>query len=217
MSLIKEIKETIAQAIFHFTTEPDQDPSDKVWADSELNISNKEVGGKVEIIDADGNLQDAPDGEYKMEDGTVLTVKDGLIAEIESADQEDAEKSEEDMAAADPEQSADDAEGKEDAAEGDTDKEDEAADKALLDEIQSLKQSIADLTSLITGVQNKQQDMASQKEVNELKLSVESLNGNIIKLAKIPVENSKTSKKAEVKDDKEAKLIEFAKALGKNR
>ena len=55
---------------------------DKVYDPSELNISARELGGKVELIQGDDTLATAPDGDYTLSDGFKFTVKDGLIASI---------------------------------------------------------------------------------------------------------------------------------------
>lgn len=52
-------------------------------ASSDFKIENREVGAKVEVVDADGNLVAAPDGSYEFEDGFKFTVKDGVIESIE--------------------------------------------------------------------------------------------------------------------------------------
>jgi len=55
----------------------------KVFSPSDLQISNKAIGGKVEQINQDGSLSPLEDGTYSMDDGFTFTVADGLITDIE--------------------------------------------------------------------------------------------------------------------------------------
>lgn len=57
----------------------------KIYSDTELKISSKEVGGKVEKINADGTLSPVEDGEYVMAD-IAFNVKDGVIESIVGED-----------------------------------------------------------------------------------------------------------------------------------
>ena len=50
---------------------------------TEYSIEKLEVG--VDVIDSEGNV--VADGEYKLEDGTVIVVTEGKIAEIRKADE----------------------------------------------------------------------------------------------------------------------------------
>lgn len=54
----------------------------QVYTDSQIKVSDKVVGGSVEMIAADGTLSPAPDGDYAMESGFSFTVKDGKIVSI---------------------------------------------------------------------------------------------------------------------------------------
>lgn len=53
----------------------------KVLSDNEVKISEKAVGGKVELVDAEGNLVAIEDGTYEV-DGFRFVVTDGTITEI---------------------------------------------------------------------------------------------------------------------------------------
>lgn len=48
---------------------------------TEVDVSALEVGATVQVM-VDGEWAPAPDGKHEMEDGTVLVVKDGLVAEV---------------------------------------------------------------------------------------------------------------------------------------
>jgi hypothetical protein len=52
-----------------------------------LQVDKMEVGGMANVVTADG-VTPAPDAEYVAEDGTVITVMGGLIAEIATAEVE---------------------------------------------------------------------------------------------------------------------------------
>lgn len=53
---------------------------------TKVYISSLEVGGTIKVLDADGNEVDANPGDYVLEDGRVIIVKEaGIIAEIREA------------------------------------------------------------------------------------------------------------------------------------
>ena len=60
---------------------------------SVLQVDKMEVGGMASLVSADGVVP-APDAEYIAEDGTVITVMGGLIAEI-ATDEEEADEAHE--------------------------------------------------------------------------------------------------------------------------
>jgi len=47
-----------------------------------------QVGDKVEVITAEGQTMDAPDGEHELEDGTKIRTEGSMVTEIMSADGE---------------------------------------------------------------------------------------------------------------------------------
>lgn len=53
----------------------------KVLSDNEVKISEKTIGGKVELVDAEGNLVAIENGTYEV-DGFRFVVIDGTITEI---------------------------------------------------------------------------------------------------------------------------------------
>jgi chromosome segregation ATPase len=56
-----------------------------------------QIGSAVKMLTPDGKTVNAPDGDMTLEDGTVITVKDGLITAIQSVgDQDDAASSDND-------------------------------------------------------------------------------------------------------------------------
>ena len=54
-------------------------------------------GAPIFIVDAEGQTVPAPDGEHKLEDGTVITVADGMITTVVAVEVEEAEMSAEDI------------------------------------------------------------------------------------------------------------------------
>lgn len=52
-----------------------------------------EVGAELYIVDAEGNTTPAPDGEHTLEDGTMVSVIDGKIAEMKPAESQEEEMS----------------------------------------------------------------------------------------------------------------------------
>ena len=164
----------------------------KVYSDSEIKISDKAVGGKVELVDADGNLSDAPDGDYEMDNGFKFTVKGGVIASIEGE-----EKPKEDAPV--------------EADATDTPVEDAPAEDSKYAELEArvtaLEQAVADMNSSVQAAATKEDLGAFTKEV-------ETLNSNIQLLAKVPVEFSQTTKNNTVKESKEDKLLALAKMIG---
>lgn len=154
----------------------------KIYSASELHISDKQVGGKVELVGGDGKLQPAPDGDYQLEDGTKFTVSGGLIVSIEGETTPPT-----DVKAADTTQTEID---------------------TLKSEIEAIKTSIEDIKKMIADDAAK--DDAEQETTNQFKAQLQELTNTIKSLAKIPAEFSKTSENNYVKDEKEAQKIELA-------
>jgi len=161
----------------------------KTTDDSILRVDGELAEGKsIEVIDETG-ASIAPNGEYEIEDGTVIVVEEGIIASITSPDTniEDVEG----------EPSA--GEGEEDmAGEGDEDedkvklKADEKFStststeenilesfKVLIGEVNELKNSISDIETLKTELKEMNEDFSkfkkspSSKSINEDKPSKE--------------------------------------------
>lgn len=55
-----------------------------------ISKSEIEVGSEVFIKDENGEIDDAPDGEYKAEDEKIFVVADGKVAEIRELEPEEA-------------------------------------------------------------------------------------------------------------------------------
>src|SRR3954468_21849969 len=81
--LRKELQKFLSAInVFASKTEdkPEDQPIEKT--DAEIKVTDMTVGGKVELIGKDNELQPIPDGKYTVED-KAFTVKDGFIASIE--------------------------------------------------------------------------------------------------------------------------------------
>lgn len=170
-----------------------------IYSPEELNISERAVGGKVELINQDGTLSELPDGDYEVSDGFKFTIKDGLIASIDGeTPAEDTTDKPEEMAEAPvdaPTQDAPQTDGLDEL------KKETASLKA---EVEALKQAMDELMKATAG-------RASKEDVSKFQAEVENLNSNIMKLAKIPAEPTKTNTSNVVKDKNDENLMEFAK------
>lgn len=184
---------------------------EKVYTDSEMKISDKSVGSKVEMIGADGSLSDAPDGDYVMDNGFSFTVKDGMIESI-VGEEAPVEAKEEDVPAEDEEVPADEEEVKAE----DVPVEEEVPAEDAPDEmdarVKALEDKVAELLDMIAGMV--EQKMEADKAVEAFTAEVKSLNENIQLLAKVPVEFSKTNTKKVVEESKEEQLFNVAKLIG---
>ncbi len=181
----------------------------KVYSSSELNISDKSVGGKVELIQADGTLAPAPDGDYVMDNGFSFTVKDGLISSIVGEQPVQAEETPVEAAAP---TSGDTVTPTEDPAE-EADPADPAKDiKELEDRVTVLEQQMAECMAMCQDMSK--QKMESEKSIEAFTKEVKQLNDNIQILAKVPVEFSKTNKSVVVEETKEDQLFSIAKMIG---
>ncbi|RZK45904.1 MAG: hypothetical protein EOO97_00275 [Pedobacter sp.] len=181
--------------------------ADKTWTDAELKISQREVGGVVELIDGEGNLSQAPDGEYTMEDGFQFTVKDGQIEAIAGEDKPAEEAPADEVKA-------------EDVPTEDAPAEDVAADPNK--EVEDLKAQVADLEAKLTAligeveaIKASTEVAATKEDVAEYSKAVTELNSTIQKLAKVPVQFAKTNQTNEVKDQQEQRKSDLAVILGK--
>lgn len=182
---------------------------EKVYTSDEIKISAKEVGGKVEMIGADGTLSVAPDGDYVMDDGFSFSVKDGLIVSIVGEEQPVEEVA------------AGDYKDKEDKVSGDT--EDVKAEEVEIEidpEKEEMKKQIAELYkmfeelySMLDGIKI---DASKKNEaITQFSKEISDLNNNIKTLAKVPVEFSKTSKNNVIEETREQKLMDVARLIGK--
>ena len=163
----------------------------KVYQESEIKISALEVGGKVELIDADGALTDAPDGDYEIADGSKFTVKDSLITAVEGQEAPEEEVVEE--VAAEDEAPAEEA---------------PVEDTRVADleaKVEGLESTIAEIKSMLEG------DAESNAEFIK---QVTELNKNVKLLASTPAEFSQVDKSITEVENKAVKTSEIARLLG---
>lgn len=165
------------------------------YAETEVKISEKTVGGKVELIDGDGNLTPAPDGDFKIAgDENIYTVKDGQITAINGetpAEEEEAPKEEVQAAEEAP---VEEAKPNEEMA-------------ALNARVEALENAIAEMQNMIAG-------FASKDDVAQFSSEVKSLNDTITKLAQLPAEFSKTNNSPVVKDKNKSDYNALAGLIG---
>ncbi|MFL5810202.1 MAG: hypothetical protein ACJ749_11820 [Flavisolibacter sp.] len=195
MNKTQDMKNRLKDALKSFLFQNDEAVVDP----SKLQISEKAVGGKVEQINEDGSLSPVADGDYQDADGTPFSVKDGLITEWNG--EKEAPKEE-----APAEEMADEP-AKEEAPASN-----EVADlKAMVDEqakaIEELKGQVAELINAIEGNKAAEAEMAAQfnKQVSDLTETIKVI-------LKTPAEFSKTNNSNVVKDAKEEKMNDYAKA-----
>lgn len=122
-----------------------------------------EVGKDVYFLEEDGEVTDANDGEYKMEDGTVIVVAESKIAEIRKPEETPAEMAEETDT-----QVADDVDIHNLAAEVDRMKE----------ELEHKKEEIADLKDRVSILEAKNGDMEeAMRKMSTAKTAAEEIKG----------------------------------------
>jgi hypothetical protein len=186
----------------------------KVYTDSELKVSAKEVGSKVEIISADGSLQDAPDGDYVMTDGFSFSVKDGLIVSIvgqEAPVVEEVEAGDENEKASGSTETIEVKSEDEIETEPEVDSEMEA----MKEKVVSLEQRLASIEEMLLQMQ--MQKESDTKAIEQFNTTVSELNSHIKTLAKVPVEFTKTSRTPQVEEDKTSKLSKLAEIFASNK
>ena len=161
----------------------------KTTDDSILRVDGELAEGKsIEVIDETG-ASTAPNGEYEIEDGTVIVVEEGIIASITSPDTniEDVEgepsaegEGEEDMS--DENEDEDKVKLKADekfSASASTEENILESFKVLIGEVNELKNSISDIETLKTELKEMNEDFSkfkkspSSKSINEDKPSKE--------------------------------------------
>jgi outer membrane murein-binding lipoprotein Lpp len=181
---------------------------EKVFTYDQIKISDKAVGGKVEMIQADGSLGPVEDGDYVMDDGFSFTIKDGQIASIVGEDAPEVVDVVEEVEAGE--------EKKED--------EEEKMEEPVVEEpvqseednkVAELEAKVAELESKIDSILNSMEMMKSEKDeakeaIQEFNKQVAQLNDNIKTLAKVPVEFSKTNKTPLAEESKMEKINDLA-------
>ena len=87
-NLEKMIKDLFRKIFTELSQELDENAEGlsehQMVASSDYKVEARQVGEKVEVVDPSGSLVPAPDGAYQFEDGFMFTVKDGVIASVDS-------------------------------------------------------------------------------------------------------------------------------------
>jgi prefoldin subunit 5 len=180
----------------------------QMYTDSQIKISDKVVGGIVEMIAADGTLSPAADGDYAMEDGFSFTVKDGAIISIigEVPIMEDMTAPIEPiMTGETPANMADVVPAQP------TPMETQLSD--LEDKVMSLEEKIASIEDMLQMMHSA--SMESEKTLSTFNKVVDELNNNIKTLASVPVEFSKVDNTVKNTEDKQEKLNNLVNILNK--
>lgn len=172
----------------------------KVWSSNDLDVSSREVGGKVEVVNVEGQKEAAPDGDYKMEDGFEFTVKDGLIVSIVGE-----QPMEEEMAPiAEVEQPEVEVEQPE-------------IEMPESPEMEGVKSAIAGLDERVKAIEDALQvitenmgNKASKEDADNFSKQLSELNETLKKIAKIPTQMSKVNNADVVKNDYEKRLADLS-------
>jgi uncharacterized protein YlxW (UPF0749 family) len=190
----------------------------KVYTASELKVSDKVVGGVVEMIAADGTLSTAPDGEYIMEDGFHFMVKGGVIETILDKDGNPIVEVEE-------EELSDYTPSEQPIMTGET----VSTEMDIVEDVTSIESSLFELYNRVmemegkvTELQNQLAEMTTQKMESEKAIEtfnkvVNELNNNIKTLASVPVQFSKTDNSAKENEEKQNRLNELVSILNLNK
>lgn len=178
--------------------------TDKIWNESELKISDKGVGGSVELINADSTLSPVEDGDYVMEDGTKFQVKAGLITNWNGETEKPAT---DDTAMTDtPADEAAETPADEVAEEDETDK--------IIAEMQTaIDEQAKEIEALKTSIEEIKSNFSSKEDVANFSKQLEGLNSTLKTIAGIPAEFSKTSNSITIKDSQEDKRNDLARVF----
>ncbi len=162
-------------------------------------ISVKEIGQKVEVVNADGQLEDAPDGSYEFEDGFKFTVKDGLLTEING--NTDAPVEEVPVETADV--PVEDAPVEVPVEEGPSD-------------MDVLKEKVDELTKELESIKQAISSFSTEESMKESMNEIKDYFKNIFeKFAEVPAEPSKVIKNNVAKDNERRKFELFIASLKK--
>jgi hypothetical protein len=201
MTVYQKIKEALSNALKF---------AEETHKESELQISEVALGGKVELVNPDGTLSPAPDGEYTVGENT-FTVRDGFIVELNGEKADEQPKDETPSENSKPEQ-----EMAEEPKQGNPAQEqpNEIADlKAQLEAqaqaIEELKQAIASMQEAIGQNETKESEMSAQFS-NQLT----ELNDTLKQLAAMPAEFSKTNTSNRTKDSNKQKESDLKAVFG---
>ena len=198
MSIYTKMKETMAKLFEAFNS----------YTESQLQISAKEIGSKVEVKNADGTLSPIEDGTHTVGDFT-FTTKDGVITSIEGQEQPQEEPATEEVKAEDvpTEEPVEDETAPADAEEDV--KEEDSVIAEMQSKIDALQTKVDEIYSMIEGMKSTSEEQTKLAEA--FNSTVGEINETILKLAKIPVQPSKSVPVKQAQDSEKNKidLIKF--------
>lgn len=170
-NMLKKIKEALKSMLLNFG---------EVKTDNGiLYYDGEELAEGMAVTDENG--ESVEDGEYKLEDGTVLTVKDSKVETITKPTTEDEEEAEDDKKE-DEEETPEDEKKKEDEEEME-DEEPNAEVEALKGEIEAMKAEIESLKATIEEISNKLNTPMAEPIAEEFKKAVEVKENKAAKIA----------------------------------
>ena len=154
MSLLKDVKSIFSKYnVALEVSEPEQEPVqlmiEGILADGSSVFTDSDtwaVGVRAFTKDAEGNNVPCVDGEYELADGGKLEIKDGLVAEISSKEEEQPEET---------------------APTGETEMQEDM--KALFEHITSLEAQIKALTDKNTSLSKQVTELSKQPAIASVK------------------------------------------------
>lgn len=181
--MIKEIKKEFAKTLNYLLGNEKFEGETKIYQPDEISISERVIGGKVELVNTDGTLSPMPDGNAELADGFKFTVKDGLIESIEG--EAPVEENPEEMAEQAPVE---------------TPTNDSSAIEEMKKVTEELRAEIDIMKAALDELKASMSDTANKDEVANFNKQIADLNDTIKKVASIPAEFSKTTKSNIAKD-----------------
>lgn len=170
-------------------------------SDSVIEYGSLEIGADVSISTTSGS-EPAPDGEYTLVNGVVITVLEGKISEIESEGDEAKEN------ATDTDESLADAPVAEEKP-----VEDKPVDSKS-DDVKALEDRLSKLEELVKTLTAGADKAPSKEDLNSFGKQITELNKSISDLAKIPTQFS-IDNRVEVKEDEMEKYRRIANRYSK--
>tara|TARA_R110000868_G_scaffold71925_2_gene210012 strand:- start:186 stop:842 length:657 start_codon:yes stop_codon:yes gene_type:complete len=166
------------------------------------------IDSAVQVINEDGSLADAQDGEFKLEDGTSITVLAGKISEVATATEEATDAAEGEAASVETVNAT--AETTVEMAEGDIKPDGEAPASEeiasnLEERVTALESRISELIDMVKGMHS---DMSTEKVTLETEIAtLKTKNEELSKVNAAPEVNFKKVEKME-KEYKSLSLVE---------
>lgn len=193
--MIEQIKNELAKTLNYLLGRENFAETPKVYQPDEINISERVIGGKVELVNSDGTLSPIEDGDYELSDGFKFSVKDGLISAIEG---EESIQASEDMADAPVVE------------EPNNDSDIKASIEELRVLTEELKSEVDTMKAALDELKAANADTANKDAIENFRKELSTLNETIISIANTPAEFSKTTKSQIAKDVNDKKLSDLS-------